>query len=222
MVDPVCCVFDLDDTLYPERDYARSALQWLGGAIVREFGIAGAAQALIAGFEAGHRDAIGIFWAAHDLPDAARAPLIAAMQAHRPMIALSPGAAMLLAAMRTRALPFAIVTDGRSVTQRAKLTSLGCDDAAYVSISEECGIAKTDPERLRPIIQQLTGYQFLMIGDNPAKDFVAANRLGWRTVMLRDRGENIHDQRIVPSPEHAAGAVVDDLRELIGCFYEPA
>jgi putative hydrolase of the HAD superfamily len=35
---------------------------------------------------------------------------------------------------------------------------------------------------------------YYYIGDNPAKDFVAPNRLGWNTVCLLDDGRNIHPQ----------------------------
>jgi putative hydrolase of the HAD superfamily len=33
--------------------------------------------------------------------------------------------------------------------------------------------------------------RFLYVGDNPDKDFLAPNRLGWTTVMVRDE-RNLH------------------------------
>jgi putative hydrolase of the HAD superfamily len=35
---------------------------------------------------------------------------------------------------------------------------------------------------------------YYYIGDNPAKDFVAPNHLGWTTICLLDDGQNIHPQ----------------------------
>ena len=35
---------------------------------------------------------------------------------------------------------------------------------------------------------------FTYVGDNPDKDFIAPNILGWKTICLKDYGRNIHKQ----------------------------
>ena len=35
---------------------------------------------------------------------------------------------------------------------------------------------------------------YVYIGDNPKKDFVGANEVGWNTICLLDNGENVHKQ----------------------------
>ena len=39
-------------------------------------------------------------------------------------------------------------------------------------------------------------HDFTYVGDNPRKDFIAPNALGWQTVCLKDDGRNIHRQRV--------------------------
>lgn len=214
-------VFDLDDTLYLERDYTRSALQYAGRAVTAGFGVANAAELLWQLFIEGAADPIGTVWRKFDLPEPERAAIIRAMQAHRPEIHLYEGAKLLLSTLRAGKHDFVILTDGRSITQRQKIASLGCDDAAMISISSECGLAKTDPARLVPIAARFADYDLVMIGDNPAKDFVIANSLGWQTVMLRDKGLNIHPQIADLQPGYAAQIVIDDLAELIGMILDP-
>ena len=173
-------------------------------------------------FIKGAADPIGTMWREFDLPEPERAKIIAAMRRHRPDIHLYEGGKLLLSALRAGKHDFAIVTDGRSITQRQKIASLGCDDAAMISISSECRLAKTDSARLLPIAKRFSGRDFVMIGDNPAKDFVIANSLGWLTVMLRDKGFNTHQQIVDSQTGYAAQIVIDDLAELIRMIHETA
>ena len=39
-------------------------------------------------------------------------------------------------------------------------------------------------------------HDFTYVGDNPRKDFIAPNALGWQTVCLKDDGRNIHRQEV--------------------------
>lgn len=222
VAEPLLIVFDLDDTLYPERDYARSALDFLGAIIAQRYALPEAVTELRREFAGGAVNPIDILWERHALPAADKAALIAAMQAHRPQITLDHGAAALIERLRKQGVRYAIVTDGRSITQRAKLSALGLDDAAYVSISEECGVAKTNVQRLQPIIRQFPAREYVMVGDNPAKDFVAARKLGWQSFMLRNKGHNIHPQSGDIPDQYRANVIIDDLIELMGILDELA
>lgn len=212
-LDRLKFVFDLDDTLYSERDYARSALAFAAAQIARSFAVDPGAR-MIELFDGGASDPIGLFWAEAGLPDSGRAQVISAMRAHVPTIALRDDASHLIGRLRGTGLGYAILSDGRSVTQRAKIAALGCLDADPISISEETGLAKTDERRFRAIEEQFSGWRFVYVGDNPAKDFLVPNRLGWGTVMLRDGGGNIHAQESVSDPEYLAKQTIESLREL--------
>lgn len=47
------------------------------------------------------------------------------------------------------------------------------------------------------------------------KDFVAPNRLGWRTVCLKDDGRNIHSQNIEIAEVQKPQFIIDKLTDLI-------
>lgn len=184
-------VFDLDDTLYKERDYVHSALRFCGNMVHQLYAQSDPSNALIAAFEQEQPDPIGTFWAAHGLPEVAKSGLISAMHAHIPDISLDQTTAKFITDLRAKGAGFAILTDGRSLTQRAKIAALGLLDADIICISEEIGAQKPSETGFKAIEAHSQGRQNIYIGDNPQKDFVAPNALGWQTVMLRDSGQNI-------------------------------
>ena len=216
---PLRIVFDLDDTLYDERDYALSALGFAGRLIDEQCGSTNAGQRLVSLFDAGHRDAIGAVCSDLEMAAAAKIKLIDAMRAHRPDISLRPDSARLLHRLRSARAVFSILTDGRSVTQRAKIAALGLQDAKHIIVSEEIGAAKPSTAGYEKIAASGPDADFVYVGDNPQKDFVAPNRLGWSTVMVMDRGTNIHPQTgafdPVQLPRHRIRSL-DDLGSALG------
>jgi len=202
-------VFDLDDTLYKERDYVHSALRFCGNMIHQLYAQAGPSKALIAAFEQGQPDPIGTYWAAHGLPEAAKPDLISAMRAHIPDISLDQTTAKFITGLRTKGAGFAILTDGRSLTQRAKIAALGLLDADIICISEEIGAQKPSEIGFKAIEAHSPGRQHIYIGDNPHKDFIAPKALGWHTVILRDNGQNIRRPAKKPATQaqHSIGHI---------------
>ncbi len=208
-------VFDLDDTLYKERDYVASCFEWVGARLRASHGAEHAHEKLQGLFDAGAGDAIGTVCAEYGVNDAEKADLITQMRAHSPAITLSEDAAHLLSWIRERNYNFSIVTNGRSITQRRKMEALRLGDALSVAISEEIGAAKPDPTCYSLAISAHAADRYFYVGDNPKHDFVGPNELGWTTVMLRDNGRNIHDQSRAFPANHQAAVTIDDLRELI-------
>ena len=112
----------------------------------------------------------------------------------------------------------ALITDGRSLTQRLKLEALGLyslfDD---ILVSEACASEKPDGKRFRYLQDKYAGKAdcFIYIGDNLSKDFIAPNALGWITIGLRPSGRNIH---IHPpesfSTEYHPAFWIDSLQDL--------
>ena len=208
-------IFDLDDTLYKERDYAKSGLVHIGKKIADLCSQPDPTSRLIAFFENGNKDAVGTVCRELGIGDTDRRALLKDMQAHRPMISLSPDAADLIAALRTTGQHFAIITDGRSVTQRAKLSSLGLLGGGPCMISEEIGASKPDPKAFKMIQKTADAASFVYVADNPLKDFIAPNLLGWETIMLKDDGCNIHSQSVEVPPIARPRRVVSSLLELM-------
>ncbi len=203
-------VFDLDDTLYAERDYVRSCFRWIGARL----GDGGASDDLWRLFDAGERDPVGVIALRHGLGDMAKSKLIEEMRAHAPSIALDRGAQAALARLREQGRAFSIVTNGRSVTQRCKIAALGLEDAKAIVISEEFGVAKPDAALFRAVEARHLAHRHLYVGDNPAIDFEAPNALGWMTAMIRREG-GVRRAPFEPAPAQRAQRAVDSLESLI-------
>ena len=137
------------------------------------------------------------------------------MRAHAPSITLSIGASAVIGHLRGSKQPYSIVTDGRSITQRAKIAALGCNDAQYISISEEAGLSKLDPKRFIAVAAKFPPGQVCYVGDNPAKDFFAPKHLGWVTIMLNHKGKGVHSQHLPIDPAYHPDQIVTDLSEIM-------
>lgn len=190
---PSVIVFDLDDTLYKEADYQTSGhaavCQWVqsvyGKSLWSEL------QHLLA---ADVPDLLSELCRVAGLPRTVKESLLWVYRLHQPKINLAPEIAKLLSNLNLD-FHIAILTDGRSVTQRLKLKALGLDHfPAY--ISEEYGSEKPSSDRFELIMRDLPANRYAYVGDNPKKDFIAPNALGWRTFGLRDQGGNIHTQNL--------------------------
>ena len=131
-------LFDLDDTLYHERDYQHSGWR------------AVAAEAAIRGFLEAD-DAYNLMCHAPDAFDAlhARCPdfpisdMVEIYRGHFPDIGLSDDVRNLLQRFRDNGYGTGIITDGRSIGQRNKIKALGLDKLVdYISISGEINADK--------------------------------------------------------------------------------
>lgn len=208
-------VFDLDDTLYKEHTYAVSALSFFGRELNRLLSTDGIETQLLNMFEAGHRDAIGAVCEQHMVPNHTKKMLLEHMRSHRPNITLSVDAEQLLAFIRKQGLGFSILTDGRSVTQRAKISALGLNDAQVIVISEELGKGKPSLGGFRHIESSTNVLgSHVYVGDNVKKDFIAPNALGWKTIQLADDGCNIHEAPSVLEDQQKADYTVSQLTEI--------
>ncbi len=61
-------------------------------------------------------------------------------------------------------------------------------------ISEEIGSIKPHSVAFDTVAQQHPDSRIIYVADNPVKDFVRPNELGWLTIGLVDHGWNIHPQ----------------------------
>lgn len=186
-------VFDLDDTLYKERTYSESALSFFGRKLNDVMKVEGIDHQLTELFDSGHTDAIGEVCDRYDVSDELKSKLLRQMRGHPPEIVLTDDALKMLTLIRELKIPFSILTDGRSITQRAKLTALGLNDAQITIVSEEFGQGKPSPDGYRFIESHTSTLgSYVYIGDNLKKDFIGPNSLGWKTIQLIDNGLNIH------------------------------
>lgn len=196
-------VFDLDDTLFKERDFVTSSFKVIAREADRR-GIISYEKAL-AILCAGRDGGMAFSSLAEEV--AARAPgcglteewMVNTYRTHTPDIKLDDATESVLAALRERGEILGLITDGRSNTQRAKIKALGLErfiEPRNILVSGETGFDKTHREPFDMIMMRNPAERrYVYVGDNSAKDFIWPNKLGWLTVQLDDAdGVNIHPQ----------------------------
>jgi putative hydrolase of the HAD superfamily len=204
-------VFDLDDTLYPENDYVRSGFRYLADLVSRLYDKPFAAL-LEQAQQSGSQDVLGRALQAANLPASLKDHLVAAYRYHRPALAPHPGALELIEGCRLRRCPLYLVTDGRSVTQRLKIEALGLGGLFdEIFISEELGCEKPHPLAFETIVARGGAGPWVYLADNPAKDFVAPNALGWTTIGVRHACSRVHPMQTAAEPTYW----VDQLADLL-------
>lgn len=105
---------------------------------------------------------------------------------------------LLLSKLKAEGVKLGIISDGRQITQMNKIKALGLDeffDTDMILISETFGSEKPCEANYRYFMDKFPDCDdFTYVGDNPQKDFLAPNILGWNTICLLDDGRNIHKQ----------------------------
>lgn len=210
--------FDLDDTLYKEIDFLKSAFREITEyALSISANLNMSADDLYEGMLDAYfskKDAFDYLVASVGI-DLGKQTLLNLYRNHVPQIALSEGAFKLLTVLKNRGYEVGVITDGRSVQQRNKIKALGLDKIVSeknLVISEEFGSEKPSLLNYEYFVERYPlADEFIYIGDNLRKDFIAPNKLGWKTICLLDDGQNIHKQDFSMPAEYLAQIVVNSL-----------
>lgn len=209
-------VFDLDDTLYSEYEYKLSGIRAVVDTIVALYPDWNSDD-LWRSIDPDGKDWLDRLCHHCGFNESEKQVLLWQYRLHRPT--LTPYVSQNFLSELTA--PFAaraLITDGRSLTQRLKLKALGLyslfDD---ILVSEACASEKPDDKRFRYLQDKYAAKAdcFIYIGDNISKDFIAPNALGWITIGLRPSGQNIH--RHLPesfSTEYHPNFWIDSLQDL--------
>jgi putative hydrolase of the HAD superfamily len=213
MCKKVVC-FDLDDTLYKEIDYLTSAY----GEIAASVGHPELVPQMVKWYRTGEN----VFQKLNQFLciDTPIETFLKIYREHYPTITLSDGVEKTLNELRQRGVVLGLITDGRSVGQRNKIKALELNrwfDDENIIISEEFGSEKTDEKNFKYFEQKYPEHSFVYVGDNPKKDFIVPNLLGWQTIMLKDDGRNIHLQEAVPM-ENLPQVIITNYEDIWGLF----
>jgi putative hydrolase of the HAD superfamily len=225
----LCLVFDLDDTLYAERDFALSAFTAAGRWAESIHGVTGLDQEMTALLDDGHLGQIFSMALKAKLPDHTAVDLEALRRvylSHVPdKLRLFDDARAALDHFGQHAdTKLGLITDGTATVQAAKIKALGIGDRfkhAILTGALGAGRAFHKPhplafEQMQAMLAE-PGDHMVYVGDNPAKDFQAPNRLGWTTVQV-DRpsqsASKIH-RNAQALPDGNAGHVVTGLSALV-------
>lgn len=204
-------IFDLDDTLSDEIDFLKSAYREIANILAPE-----APQPLFEDMLSRYTKGENVFESlVRRYPDSSVSGLLEFYRRHFPDIRLNPDAEALLNFCKQNHFKRGIITDGRSVSQRHKLKALGLESTFNrIIISGEFGSKKPDKSNFK-VFEDEGFYDFYYIGDNPKKDFISPNKLGWTTICLLDRGQNIHQQNFDLPKAYLPDYRVDNLRQVI-------
>lgn len=176
-------IFDLDDTLYSEKEYVKSGYKavsdYLGG---------GYEEKLWQFFETG-RPAIDELLKELGREDE-KAEVLKVYRSHKPDIHLYPGVAEMIAELKEKGIKVGIITDGRPEGQRNKLEALGLDIDDVIITDELGGIQFRKPcdiaFRILLTRWRINPADVVYVGDNPTKDFQAPQQLGMRCIYFRN------------------------------------
>ena len=180
-------IFDLDDTLYPEKDYVKSGYSQ----VARLFPtIPDAADQLWQYFQTG-KPAIDVFLQAIGQENR-KEECVKLYRNHLPDIKLYKEIKPLLLKLKSQGVKLGLITDGRPEGQRNKIKALGLDTLIDdILITDELG----GPQFRKPcdiafrILQlrwNIPFDQLLYVGDNPVKDFLAPRTLGMKTIWFKN------------------------------------
>lgn len=179
-------IFDLDDTLYSEKQYVRSGYQKIG----EYLGIVDAAEKLWNYFESG-KQAIDAYLSEIGEEDK-KEECLKIYREQMPEITLYEGVAQMIEDLKAKGVKVGIITDGRPEGQKNKIKALGLESLVDdIIITDELG----GPQFRKPcdiafrIMQnrwRLPYEQIVYVGDNLNKDFQACRQLGMRWKYFRN------------------------------------
>lgn len=179
-------IFDLDDTLYSEKQYVRSGYK----AVAKLLGDEALADRLWTYFENGKPaidellNELGCMGRKEECLEAYREQI--------PEIALYHGVSELIQDLKSKGIKVGIITDGRVSGQKRKLQALGLDkliddiiitdELGGTQFRKPCDIAFRIVQRRWSIPFE----QIVYVGDNAEKDFQAPKQLGMRTLYFEN------------------------------------
>lgn len=210
----ICIAFDLDDTLYKERDFVLSGYRAVAEAMATEKRPAEQLYGIMTS-SANAFDALS--YALNDRYSVD--DFLKIYRCHVPDIKLSTDTENTLTYLKGKGYKLGLITDGRSLTQRNKIRSLGLErfiPAENMIVSEEINADKTTPNPFEMLKLKLEASQYSYVGDNVLKDFHWPNLLGWETVMLRDpESVNVHRHPLDGvDEEYRPQYIIDNITEL--------
>ena len=213
-------VFDLDDTLYPERDYVLSGFKAVAAwaktqlSISSELGF----NELNTLFEEGVRGNTFDKWLEkHRLKSNWVPQMVEVYRNHEPDIKPYPEAPGLLKKLHSD-FRLGLLSDGYSSVQKRKLASLRLEsffDAIVLSDEWGRNSWKPNPRPFEIVVDKLgvNVFEAIYVADNPIKDFYGARSICMHTIRIR-HCDGLYSHLEPPTLEHAPDAEIKDLREM--------
>ncbi len=182
-------VFDLDDTLYGEKEYVKSGYKAVAEMLPQ---IEDAESKLFKAFEQKKSAIDEILVSEGVYSDELKHKCLEAYRHHQPNIRLHDGVAEMLMQLRKQSFLLGIVTDGRPEGQRAKIKAMVLEQYVdHIIVTDELGGAeyRKPNEKAFVLMKEQLGVEYsemCYVGDNTKKDFVAPEKLGMKSIWFRN------------------------------------
>lgn len=222
--DIECIVFDLDDTLYPERQFVLSGYRAVAEHLV-SYGVnpdeafKSMKQILIS---EGRTQVFDKYLRRKGMDTSLVYEMLEVYRNHKPHIALYDDAKRFIEHIYGKYM-LGLITDGLAIVQWNKIKTL--DIKRYfdiIVVTDEHGKDWTKPSLLPYMYVEkkllAVPQKCVYIADNPNKDFIGAKKLGWYTVRV-DRGNGEYSGYFLDE-QHEAELVVSDLMQLYDFLIE--
>ncbi len=187
-------VFDLDDTLYPEAEFAASGFFKAACVLENTYGMKDAFEKIMVQFQKDRTEVFGALCREEGLPEKAEQDAVKAYRENKPeKLDFYPKTKEVLLFLRRKGMKLGIITDGRPFSQRAKIEALGVERFVdEIIVTDEIGreFRKPHPRSFEIMAQKLgvCAEEMIYVGDNPVKDFAIKKFLPVRTVRVLSGG----------------------------------
>ena len=219
-------VFDLDDTLYKEIDFLKSGYRKVAEYVGKQIGLSSVNDIyydMLSWYSRGE-NAFEKLNEKYGLDNPIK-EYLDIYRYHQPNITLSEETRATLSELAGNGVLMGIISDGREETQNNKIKALGLSEW----ISPELIIINEDKKYFKPNHWSFdrvmlkcfekgveSDAKFYYVGDNPEKDFLSPNQLGWKTICLKDDGRNIHKQNLEIENDYLPKYQIGVIEELTG------
>ncbi len=222
-------VFDLDDTLFSEFDFCRSAYHAIANECSSRYNL-DAEEIFDAMMQAvlSHLNPfdalLEIFVRSnHSVSDFDIKEWVEKYRRHSPdYLPLAQDVALVFNTLKASEAELAIITDGRINTQTAKYKALGLEkfvNGENLIISEATGHDKKSDFNFKLLMSNYPGEEFVYVGDNPAKDFYYPNLLGWHTICIIPTFPTVHPFIIPENPMYRADLIINSFSDLLKDYH---
>ena len=176
-------IFDLDDTLYSEKEYVKSGYRAVSDYLVGQY-----EERLWSLFEEG-KPAIDCLLQEIGR-EAEKTRVLDIYRSHKPEISLYDGVLDVINRLMDCGIKVGIITDGRPEGQKKKIDALRLNIDDVIITDELGGIQFRKPCDIAFRIFQnrwrLPAEEIIYVGDNPSKDFQAPKQLGMRSIWYKN------------------------------------
>lgn len=182
-------IFDLDDTLYAEKEYVRSGYRQVAEVLPQ---VENAEEKLWNAFRSGKAAIDEVLHQEGIFSEEVKQNCLRAYRFQTPDIHLYEGVREMLKELRNSGVRIGIITDGRPEGQRAKIQTLGLEELVdSILITDELGGAQfRKPNDISFRVMQMrldVPFEAMVyVGDNASKDFKAPRMLGMQWIHYRN------------------------------------